>query len=333
MRNGQGKEVASTHVMIKKYVKLDPDDEFNSTILIKRHEEQLNNKHKPSKWCRLHVTNDELWLSGAYWWPNSILNGIHLSEINCLVTFYSTPSILALGIASRLYQSDKEYVILRTKSGTDREQLVKTLTTLCGNRCKQSQKKFNVPIIGPSIDVVDIILSPDLKQSVDLGKSKEIIHEPSIYSTSCNNSETFIKETAIKVERSISPVHISTVTATHDNPITTTTTTTTTTTGTSTNVDDNIFNVDNYGVSTESHTVGGPFTISPSQKPYQAVQWMSNENLKPYRLKRFMAPYSEGLESGLNPKDLIHIRYHPKHGNIITQDGSIYLYCVNCPNE
>ncbi|KAK4471953.1 hypothetical protein MN116_005333 [Schistosoma mekongi] len=328
MRNGQGKEVASARVMIKKYVKLDPDDEFSSKTLLKRHGEQLNNKHKPSKWCRLHVTNDELWLSGAYWWPNSILNGIHLSEINCLVTFYSTPNLLALGIASRLYESEKEYVILSTKSGTDREQLVKTLTTLCGNRYKKSEKKFNVPISGPTVDIVEISLSPDLKQSVNLGKSIEINHEPSIHSALCNNCETFIKETTIKVEKSISPVHISTVTATHDNLITNTITT-----GTSTNVNNDNYNVDDYSVSTESHIVDQPFTLSPSQKPYQEVQWISTDNVKPYRLKRFMAPYSEGLESGLNPKDLIHVRYHPKHGNIITQEGSIYLYCVNCPTE
>ncbi|XP_018646840.1 hypothetical protein Smp_126210 [Schistosoma mansoni] len=242
MRNGQGKEVASASVMIKKYVKLDPDDEFNSQTLIKRHGEQLKNKHKPSKWCRLHITNDELWLSGAYWWPNSILNGIHLSEINCLVKFYSTPNLLAIGIASRLYESEKQYVILCTKSGSDREQLVKTLTTLCGNRYTQSEKRFNVPIVGPTVNIVEISLSPDLKKSVPVGKSIEINHEPKI-------------------------------------------------------------------------------------------QLTSNDNMRPYRLKRFMAPYCEGLESGLNPKDLIHVYYDPKQGNIISPDGPIYLYCVNCPTE
>uniref|UniRef100_A0A3Q0KL08 IRS-type PTB domain-containing protein n=1 Tax=Schistosoma mansoni TaxID=6183 RepID=A0A3Q0KL08_SCHMA len=342
MRNGQGKEVASASVMIKKYVKLDPDDEFNSQTLIKRHGEQLKNKHKPSKWCRLHITNDELWLSGAYWWPNSILNGIHLSEINCLVKFYSTPNLLAIGIASRLYESEKQYVILCTKSGSDREQLVKTLTTLCGNRYTQSEKRFNVPIVGPTVNIVEISLSPDLKKSVPVGKSIEINHEPSIHPISCNNPEPYIKETTIKIERHpspnlistapISPDHITTnVTVPANN--TTTVSTCTTTSNTTTNINYNNA-IDNHDVHyNDCDTINALCTISPSQKIYQEIQLTSNDNMRPYRLKRFMAPYCEGLESGLNPKDLIHVYYDPKQGNIISPDGPIYLYCVNCPTE
>ncbi|CAH8497561.1 unnamed protein product [Schistosoma turkestanicum] len=300
MRNGQGKEVASTRIMIKKYVKLDPDDEFSSTTLIKRHGEQLKNKHKPSKWCRLHITNDELWLSGAYWWPNSILNGIHLSEINCLVTFYSTPNLLALGIASRLYKSEKEYVILCTKSGTDREQLVNTLITLCGNRCTQSERKFTVPIAGPTVDIVEISLSPDLKQSVTTSKSVEMNHESGVHSISKNYPETYTKPTTIKVERSLSPTHISTITASPDH---TTSNVITATTITATNTGNYNNAADNYGVHyNEYDTVNAPYPTSPLQKPFQEFQWMSADNVRPYRLKRFIAPYSEGLESGLNQK-------------------------------
>ncbi|CAH8535108.1 unnamed protein product [Schistosoma guineensis] len=336
MRNGQGKEVASTSVMIKKYVKLDPDDDFSSQTLIKRHGEQLKNKHKSSKWCRLHITNDELWLSGAYWWPNSILNGIHLSEINCLVKFYSTPNLLALGIASRLYESEKQYVILCTKSGSDREQLVKTLTTLCGNRYTQSERSFNVPIVGPTVNIVEISLSPDLKKPVPVGKSIEINHEPSIQPVSCNNPETYIKETTIKIERHPSPNHISTAPISPEHITTNVTVPANNTTATTCTTIDNNYNdaVNNYDVHhNDCDTINAPCTISPSQKPCREIQWISNDNIGPYRLKRFMAPYCEGLESGLNPKDLIHVYYDPKQGNVISPDGPIYLYCVNCPTE
>ncbi|CAH8848217.1 unnamed protein product [Trichobilharzia szidati] len=314
MRTGQGKEVISMRVMIRKYVKLDPDDEFSSATLIKRHGEQLKNKHKSSKWCRLHITNDELWLSGGYWWPNSILNGIHLSEINCLVTFYSTPNLLALGIASRLYDSEKEYVLLCTKSGTDRDHLVKTLTTLCGNRYKQTEKKFNIPIVGPPVNIVEISLSPEIKHSLNSERSVDTIQDSCSHSTTCNHhSDVCGQETIVNIEKPISSVYIQPSTTTFENT-------------TKTTVDESI-SVDMCCNDDQS------FTKLSLQKPQHEIQWKSTESVRPCRLKRFLSPYYEGLESGLNPKDLIHVYYDPKQGNVITQDGPIYLYCVNCPSE
>ncbi|CAH8526113.1 unnamed protein product [Heterobilharzia americana] len=286
--------------MIKKYVKLDPDDEFSSSVLIKRHGEQLKNKHKASKWSRLHVTNTELWLSGAYWWPNSILNGIHLSEVNCLITFYSTPNLLAMGIA---------HVCMNQKS--NRDQLVKTLTTLCGNRYKQSEKKFNIPVVGPPVNIVEISLSPDIKQSVNVEKSIENNQESQVQlqnSTVHNNSDTYVRETTIKIERPISPIYAPPLTAPLENP-------------------------SNTSVSVETCDFHASLEKPPIYKPHQEVQRDSVDNTRPPRLKRFISPYHEGLESGLNPKDLIHVYYDSKRGNIITEDGPIYLYCVNCPSE
>ncbi|KAF5405248.1 hypothetical protein PHET_01292 [Paragonimus heterotremus] len=133
------KNLYKCDVRITRYIGLLSTDQFNHWILEQRRLEQAKNKLKPQKWSRLHVTKQEVWLSGSVWWPGSVIRSILLSEIAGLVTFHAIPSLMAMGIQSRFNPTNKQYVLMLTPSGRHRDKLVRLLQTLCGPQKRVSE--------------------------------------------------------------------------------------------------------------------------------------------------------------------------------------------------
>ncbi|KAF7261950.1 hypothetical protein EG68_00802 [Paragonimus skrjabini miyazakii] len=133
------KNLYKCDVRITRYIGLLSTDQFNHWILEQRRLEQAKNKLKPQKWSRLHVTKQEVWMSGSVWWPGSVIRSILLSEIAGLVTFHAIPSLMAMGIQSRFNPTNKQYVLMLTPSGRHRDKLVRLLQTLCGPQKRVSE--------------------------------------------------------------------------------------------------------------------------------------------------------------------------------------------------
>ncbi|GAA49623.1 hypothetical protein CLF_103305 [Clonorchis sinensis] len=129
-------------IQVAQYVTLLPTDKFSHEVLDQRQMEQLNNTLSKQPWAKLRMSEIELRMRGAAWWPSSTIKGLLITEITGVVSFHAIPSLLAIGIQSRFDPSKKQYILVFLRSGCHREKFVRVLKSLCRHDYRVTAVQF-----------------------------------------------------------------------------------------------------------------------------------------------------------------------------------------------
>ncbi|OON20160.1 hypothetical protein X801_03963, partial [Opisthorchis viverrini] len=134
-------QIASNEVV--QYVTLLPTDKFSHGVLDQRQTEQLNNTLSNQPWAKLRMSEIELRMRGAAWWPSSTIKGLLITEITGVISFHAIPSLLAIGVQSRFDPSKKQYILVFLRSGCHREKFVRVLKSLCRHDYRVTAVQFD----------------------------------------------------------------------------------------------------------------------------------------------------------------------------------------------
>ncbi|KER21610.1 hypothetical protein T265_10105 [Opisthorchis viverrini] len=130
-------------IQVVQYVTLLPTDKFSHGVLDQRQTEQLNNTLSNQPWAKLRMSEIELRMRGAAWWPSSTIKGLLITEITGVISFHAIPSLLAIGVQSRFDPSKKQYILVFLRSGCHREKFVRVLKSLCRHDYRVTAVQFD----------------------------------------------------------------------------------------------------------------------------------------------------------------------------------------------